>query len=78
MTTVYGIATTLVSVMLAIGYWYHLRVQIPRKRQQETERRRAELLIYLFKNRHIDILKMPTEDIIAVAKKLDDYISGKQ
>lgn len=77
MTTLTGIAVGVLLIAI-IGILYCKIVELPRIRRKEAERRRADLLLYLFKNRHIDILKMPTEDIIATAKKLDDYISGKE
>lgn len=77
MTALNGI--TMCVLLIAItGILYYRLVEVPRIRRKKAERRRADLLLYLFKNRHIDILKMPTEVIIATAKKLDDYISGKE
>lgn len=71
------IMTGIISFALTAAIYYRV-IESPRTKRKEAERRRTELLFYLFKNRHIDILKMPTEDIIATAKKLDDYISGKK
>lgn len=73
------IATTIIiAVIIATAVIYCRLVELPHKNRKEAELRRADLLLYLFKNRHIDILKMPAEEIIATAKKLDDYISGKE
>lgn len=71
------LAAAIVAASLAAMWIYHRLCIVPLVEQTNRKKRREELLLFLFRNRNIDILKMDTQQIIDAARKLDDYIEGR-
>lgn len=69
-------AAAIVAASLAAMWIYHRLCIVPLIERQNEKKRREELLLFLFKNRNIDILKMDAQQIIHAARQLDDYIEG--
>ena len=70
------LAAAIVAASLAAMWIYHRLCIVPLIERQNEKKRREELLLFLFKNRNIDILKMDAQQIIHAARQLDDYIEG--